>query len=61
MVRAFPVGVGDASMKDRWVRARVQEDSFLLDDGFVNPGVAWKDFVNDGKFRWPVLGSFMNL
>lgn len=52
---------GTSAMKYRWARVGLEDDSFLFYDKVVNPDSFWQDFVHEGKFKWLILGSFINL
>jgi len=40
---------------------KVSEDLFLVDEEDSGPEHSWKCFVLENKFKWPSLGSFINL
>jgi len=48
--------LGVASLKNRWVRVSLEEDS-LLEERFWNPQGSWKDFLEGKKLKVAISGE----
>jgi len=53
--------VGVASLRDRWVKVSVEEDSFLVSPQFWDVTGSWKEILETKKCKWPLLEKFINL
>jgi len=60
-VKMQVLDLGLASLKDRWVKVSLDEDSFLLEDRFWDARGSWKDFLEGKKLKWPSLEKFLNV
>jgi len=60
-VRVQIQNFGVASLKEKWVKVSLDEDSFLLNERFWDAKGLWKDFLDGRKLKWPSLDRFINL
>jgi len=60
-VRVKMQNLGASNLQDKWVKVRVNEDSFLLQEKFWDPNCSWREFLDYKKIKWPVLERFVNI
>lgn len=50
-----------SNLRDKWIKVRVDEDLFLLQEKFSDPSTSWKEFIDSKMFKWPVLEMSVNI
>lgn len=53
--------LGSSNLKERWMKVRLVEDSFLPGEKLWGAYKSWKEFLDSKKVKWSVLERFINL